>query len=93
MRKMMSMSSKGQITLPLEVRESLGLIPGDTVVFTVLDGGVHLTPKSIDFNELAGLLGKPPAGTATLEEIDESVASAAGQAITKFETDIKDDAA
>ncbi|WP_246762771.1 hypothetical protein [Rhizobium sp. NZLR1] len=37
-----------------------------------------MTPKSINFNDLAGLLGAPPNGRASLEEIDVAVTDAAG---------------
>lgn len=34
-----SISSKGQITVPVEIREKLGLLPGTAVRFELLDGG------------------------------------------------------
>lgn len=33
----MRMTSKGQVTIPIEIREQLGLEPGDELIFT-LDG-------------------------------------------------------
>ncbi len=45
-----------------------------------------MTPKSINFNDLAGLLGSPPNGRASLEEIDAAVTEAAG-------SDVADEAA
>ncbi len=74
------MSAKGQITLPREMRDRLGLKSGDELVFTLVDGRYLVTPKNLDFNDLAGLLGDPPAGRATLEEIDETVMRTAGAA-------------
>lgn len=74
----LTLSSKGQVTLPKEMREALNLRPGDQIVYSIIDGEVVLTPKNVDFNDLAGLLGKPPRGRATLEEIDESVLKAGG---------------
>lgn len=79
MRHELVMSAKGQVTLPKEMRESLGLKPGDAVVWTVIGQGIVITPKSIDFNELRGILGAPPNGSATLEEIDRTIAEAAGR--------------
>ena len=35
-----SISSKGQITVPMAIRENLGLLPGTAVRFEVLDGCV-----------------------------------------------------
>lgn len=74
----LTLSPKGQVTLPKEMREALNLRPGDQIVYSIVDGEVVLTPKNVDFNDLAGLLGKPPRGRATLEEIDEAVLNAAG---------------
>ncbi|MBX5158526.1 MULTISPECIES: AbrB/MazE/SpoVT family DNA-binding domain-containing protein [unclassified Rhizobium] len=73
-----TLSPKGQITLPKDLRDALGLRPGDQLVFSVIDGEVVMTPKSINFNDLAGLLGAPPNGRASLEEIDVAVTDAAG---------------
>lgn len=74
----LTLSPKGQITLPKELREELKLRPGDQMIHTVIDGRIVITPKNVDFNDLAGLLGAPPNGNATLEEIDDAVAQAGG---------------
>jgi len=34
-----TISSKGQVTVPVEVREKLGLVPGTVVTFQILDEG------------------------------------------------------
>lgn len=79
MRHELVMSAKGQVTLPKEMRENLGLKPGDAVVWTVIGQGIVITAKSIDFIDLRGILGAPPNGPATLEEIDRTIAKAAGR--------------
>ena len=80
MGKFLTMSSKGQITLPKEMREQLGLKAGDELVFSIIGRDVLITPKSVDFNDLAGFLGDPPNGPATLDEIDETVVAEGGKA-------------
>jgi AbrB family looped-hinge helix DNA binding protein len=70
---------KGQLTLPKDLRAAWGIQQGDVLVFTEVGDSFVVTPKSIDFNDLAGLLGKPPKGPASLEEIDNTVSSAAGK--------------
>jgi AbrB family looped-hinge helix DNA binding protein len=52
-------SSKGQITLPKEIREALGLHRGDEVLFRVHDGRAVLA-KVPDLLELAGSVPVPP---------------------------------
>ncbi len=93
MRNELVISDKGQITLPKDLRKHFGLRAGDMVVFTVIDGAVFMTPKTIDFNELQGILGNPPKGPATLEEIDASVAQAAGRQEMMPGTQAQDSAA
>ena len=39
---MSRMTSKGQVTIPQELREQLGLAPGDTVQFTSTPDGIRL---------------------------------------------------
>jgi AbrB family looped-hinge helix DNA binding protein len=40
-------TSKGQVTIPLTIREILKLEPGSTVMFKVTDNGVILSPCEI----------------------------------------------
>jgi len=93
MRGEFTLSPKGQITLPKELRDALGLQPGDQFVFSIIDGEVVITPKSINFNDLAGLLGSPPNGPASLEEIDAAVTGAAGSDVVNEATRSKSDVA
>ncbi|WP_454851417.1 AbrB/MazE/SpoVT family DNA-binding domain-containing protein [Rhizobium binxianense] len=73
-----TLSPKGQVTIPKEVREALDLRPGDQLIYSLIDGEIVVTPKNVDFGDLAGMLGKSPNGPATLEEIDKGVLEAAG---------------
>jgi AbrB family looped-hinge helix DNA binding protein len=80
MQKYLTLSSKGQVTLPKDLRDAMGLKAGDELVYTLVGDNFLVTPKSIDFNDLAGFLGTPPNGAATLDEIDETVLRAGGSA-------------
>ncbi len=63
-----TISSKGQITIPLEVRERLGVKPGDRVQFEFEDGLTVLRPARSEENpflKYAGCLG----GFQSMEEI------------------------
>lgn len=67
-------TSKGQTTIPQEVREQLGLQTGDRVEFVIVDGAAMMIPKNKSIDELFGILGTPPAGAgATPEDIDEAI--------------------
>ncbi|MGK6312005.1 AbrB/MazE/SpoVT family DNA-binding domain-containing protein [Neorhizobium sp. DT-125] len=93
MRWEVTLSPKGQVTIPKEMREALGLQPGDHLIYSVVDGDVVLTPKNVNFNDLAGLLGKPPRGRASLEEIDATVLKAGGANASDTHDDSQADAA
>lgn len=50
-----AVTSKGQITIPVEVRRAMGLKPQDRVVFTLLpDGTTVMRAKTKSFRDLVG---------------------------------------
>lgn len=68
-----TVTSKGQTTIPKEIREHLHLKPGDRVEFvTDEDGRVVVLAANVDVAELAGML-KPPAKPVTLEDMAQAV--------------------
>lgn len=72
-----TVTSKGQVTIPKEVRDALGLRAGAKVTFTVEpNGGVVMRPASLSIQDLFGFLGKPRR-SATIEEMDDAIKQAA----------------
>ncbi len=55
-----TISSKGQITVPVEIRNRLGLHPGDRVEFCVEDGHTTLRPIRKENNALDEYIGALP---------------------------------
>ena len=54
------LASNGRVTLPREIRDRLGLKPGDKLTFTMLsDGTVVMRAKTRSLIELAGSLTRP----------------------------------
>lgn len=52
-----TLTSKGQTTIPREIRDSLGLKSGDRMTFTLLpDGTVIMRAKNKSILDLAGML-------------------------------------
>jgi antitoxin PrlF len=70
---------KGQTTLPRDVRQALGLHPGDRVRYMILDGGEVRIVRSRPVMALAGLLEGRSSHRATLEEIEEAIAEGAAE--------------
>ena len=69
-----TVTSKGQITIPKDVRERLGLEAGDRVVFVVQsDRDVVLKPAKTDVRELHGMLYRKSRRSRSLEEMDEGI--------------------
>jgi antitoxin PrlF len=60
-----TISSKGQITVPQEVRKRLGLQPGDRVEFVQEEARTVIRPARSEanpFEKLIGILGPFPGG-------------------------------
>lgn len=53
------LTSKGQLTVPKAVRETLALEPGDQVLFRVEDNRAIMA-RTKDFLEMAGSVSVPP---------------------------------
>ena len=71
------MTTKGQATIPKEVRERLHLKPGDKVKFFFHpDGHVAILPK-VPASTLKGIVKSRLGRPSTLEEMDESIADEA----------------
>jgi len=72
-----TVTSKGQITIPLEVRTELNLKPGDRIDFVKSPlGGLRafvLFPKNGSVKRLKGMFGRFPR-TVSIEEMNEAIA-------------------
>jgi len=66
-------SSKGQVTIPNEIRRHLKLKRGDRLEFFIeRDGTVYLAALNVDIATLEGMLGPPPR-RASLEDMDRAI--------------------
>jgi AbrB family looped-hinge helix DNA binding protein len=73
-----TLTSKGQTTIPREVRERLGLAPGDVLKFTVLpDGAVIMRHAKPGAESLAGMLHAPQRPPVGIEAMEAAIAAAA----------------
>ncbi len=63
-------TSKGQTTIPKEIRDYLHVQPGDRVDFVVRDDGtVVLEPATLDIGDLEGALHRPGMKAVSDEEM------------------------
>jgi antitoxin PrlF len=68
-----TITSKGQATIPGEIRRHLKLKAGDRLEFLVEpDGRVILVPATVDVADLKGLLAPAPR-RVSIEEMDAAV--------------------
>lgn len=68
------LTSKGQITLPREVREQLGVDKGDRVEFVIRDGGeIVIEPATLPLSTLRGCLKKGRRKVVSIEEMQDAI--------------------
>lgn len=68
-----TVTSKGQTTIPKEIRTRLRLKPGDRLEFLVdEDGRVTVLPATLDAADLAGIL-KAPSKPVTVEAMNQVI--------------------
>jgi len=82
-----TMTSKGQITVPKDVRLKLGLRPGDRIRFLLeADGCVRLMPAKRDVSELIGILPEPKRALS-IEDMDEAIGRAVAEKFARHDRD------
>ncbi len=68
-----TMTSKGQITIPVKVRKALGLKPGVRIDFyEVEDGEYAFRPKNRSILEMEGCIPKPDH-PISIEEMNQAI--------------------
>ena len=81
-----TVTSKGQITLPKEVRVRHGLKPGDTVEFLEEGGRTYVQARKARAIDLAGILGAPPSGKSLdIGDFDDAIMDAVAEDWADFE--------
>jgi AbrB family looped-hinge helix DNA binding protein len=74
-----TMTTKGQVTIPLDVRQRLGLDAGDRIEFVEIEHGVFaIKPAIDDVRSLKGLLRKP-ARPVSVEDMNAAVRARGGR--------------
>lgn len=65
-----TLTSKGQTTIPKEIRDELGMKPGDRMTFTLMpDATVIMRVKNKNISDLAGTLYKKGRKPVPVEQL------------------------
>lgn len=73
-----TVTTKGQITIPKEIRDYLKLETGSKVEFVIDESGhVKVVPLNVPIEALSGVLHRPGMKTATIEEMEAAIAEGA----------------
>ena len=86
-----TLTSKGQVTLPIAIREELGISKGDKLIFDFEDDGrLVVTPKPKKTGNLADLFGCVPwdSPPVTIEEMNEAIEQGA---VERYERAVRRD--
>jgi antitoxin PrlF len=70
-----TITTKGQTTLPKDVRQALDLKPGDKLRYLILDDGEVRIIRARSARELAGALQSLSQRVVTLDEMDAAIAA------------------
>lgn len=74
-------TSKGQVTVPAEVRAALGLHEGSTIDFVPTPAGSYeIVARRTSIRDLKGMLARPGRRPVSIEEMNEAIADAAAEA-------------
>jgi AbrB family looped-hinge helix DNA binding protein len=69
-------TSKGQTTIPAEIRERLGLRTGDRIAFVETEEGFLIVPRNRPASSIFGLLAEFGISGTTLADYKDAVADA-----------------
>ncbi len=73
-----TVTTKGQVTIPKEIRDYLKLETGSKVEFVIDENGdVRIIPLNVPIEALSGVLHRPGMKAATIEEMEAAIAEGA----------------
>jgi antitoxin PrlF len=79
-----SITSKGQTTIPKEVRDKLGLEQGARIEWIVEGETAIVRPRKLRAVDLAGILHRPGRKAISVEEMDEAIMQAVSDDDTRI---------
>lgn len=72
-----TLTSKGQTTIPIDIRKGLGINPGDKIEFHLLsNGSASMRVQRGTLDDFIGILRQPGKRALSLKAMDEGIAKA-----------------
>ncbi|MBB4124682.1 AbrB/MazE/SpoVT family DNA-binding domain-containing protein [Martelella radicis] len=78
-----TMTSKGQTTVPAEIRAMLDLKPGDRIRYIVRDGEIVMKAKNKRAIDLKGRFHDPERPTIISEEMEDDIGAAVAEHVAE----------
>ena len=76
--KSATITSKGQVTIPKEIRDYLKLEIGSKIEFVIDENGtVKVIPLNVPVTALSGMLHRPDMPAATIEDMELAISEGA----------------
>ncbi len=73
-----TITTKGQVTIPKQIRDYLKLETGSKIDFVITeDGTVKVIPLNVPVTALSGMLHRPGLPAATIEDMEAAIAQGA----------------
>jgi AbrB family looped-hinge helix DNA binding protein len=76
-------TSKGQTTIPAEIRERLGLHTGDRIAFVEMDQGFLIVPRNRPASSLFGSLAEYALPATTVDDYKRAVGEGISEHVEK----------
>ncbi len=77
-----TITQRGQVTIPAEVRRVLGVKPRDKVTFTILEGEVRLSPVTLTLESAFGSV-KPSKRPEDFDSVSRAAKEAKAEETTR----------
>lgn len=75
-----TVSSKGQVTIPKELRETANIVEGSKLQFVLLrNGDFRVIPQTRNIMDYAGVLSTPGRAPVSIGDMNEGIAEAAAR--------------
>lgn len=79
-----TLTSKGQVTIPKEVRDALAIQAGDVIDFEKeTDGSFRVHARKVHVSDLEGILHRKGRRRVSLEEMDAAIAEGARRTLSR----------